>query len=489
MSASRRHEEPVAVVPPGVAGEALAPATRPSTFSRWLAWLKSLKGAIVAIASVGAVLGGFAGYWNAYQATRAGSPSASLLATVGTGNAGPLSIVVLPFANLTGDPQQAYLADGLTAAMTADLSRISGAFIVSAGAAFAYKDKPVTLQQVGKDLGVRFALQGGVQRSGDKIRINAQLVDTTSNGQLWSESFEGSQADLFALQDLVTTRVGNSIGREMVVLAARDSEVRKTDPKAADLLLRARAQDLRPRFQKLYEESQALYRQALLLEPRNAEALAGLAASLAAAAYDEFVVDPIAREKQLVEGRDLALKAMDLDPSNPNIYVTLSMYAVGHGDFEGARRADETVLSLRPKTPGAYTNLAASYIEAADPARAIELLTQGISLDPRHVHEATVGNMGQALFMQGDDKAAIEWLLKAQDMNPGNAQTRAFLAMAYARKGDHARARTAVAALLRVEPTFSLSKFEAPKPGQPAAYREFWETTLLAAGRQAGLPE
>jgi TolB-like protein len=180
-----------------------------------------------------------------------------LLALVGKGDAGPLSIVVLPFANLTGDPQQAYVADGLTAAITSDLSRIRDAFIVSTATAFAYKDKAVTVQQIGKELGVRFALQGGVQRSGDKIRINAQLADTTTNAQLWSESFEGNQGDLFALQEMVTARIGRSIGREMLIVAVRDSESRKSDPRAIDLLLRAKAISLKPDSKTIYSEAQA----------------------------------------------------------------------------------------------------------------------------------------------------------------------------------------------------------------------------------------
>ena len=127
-------------------------------------------------------------------------------------DAGPLSIVVLPFANLTGDPAQAHLADGMTASVTADLSRIVDAFVVGTGAALAYKDKPMTAQQVGRELGVRFLLQGNVQRSGKQIRINAQLSDTHSNAQLWSESFDGDSADLFALQETIRRAVPASAG-------------------------------------------------------------------------------------------------------------------------------------------------------------------------------------------------------------------------------------------------------------------------------------
>ncbi len=428
--------------------------------------------------------------WNVYKAAGAGAQSSALLALVGKGIAGPLSIVVLPFANLTGDPQQAYVADGLTDAVTADLSRIRDAFIVSTSTAFAYKDKVVTAQQVGKELGVRFALQGGVQRSGDKIRINAQLADTTSNAQLWTESFDGSQADLFALQDLVTTRIGNSIGREMLVVAARDSETRKSDPTVADLLLRARALSLKPESAANYEAQQALYRQVLLQEPNNVKAMVGLAGSLTRAAYNRVLADPTVRERQLAEGRDLALKAREFEPNNPSIYDALGNYAGIHGDYVGAKRASEAVLALDPKNPRAYFGLAVDYAEAGEPAKAIELVTQGIRLDPKNVDGTILTNLGALQFMLGDDDAAVEWLLKALDVEPSWENSHAFLAMAYARKGDKGRSRAALTALLRLDPMFNLEKFHLRGlEAAPPVYRVWWDTKLLPAWRLAGLPE
>src|SRR5271165_4451050 len=230
------------------------------------------------------------------------APQAPGLPVAAVTGAGSLSIVVLPFANLTGDPNQAYVADGLTASLTADLSRIRDAFIVNAATAFAYKDKPLTAQQVGNDLGVHFVLQGSVQRSGPKIRINAQLADATSNAQLWSESFQGDQSDLFALQDRVTTLVGNSIGREMVIVAARESESRKTSPKAADLMLRARGLGLKPQSLKNSQQMEDLYRQALALEPNNASAMVGLAGSLGRQSGNFGAqMDESLQEKKIVE--------------------------------------------------------------------------------------------------------------------------------------------------------------------------------------------
>src|SRR6266496_219920 len=188
------------------------PVVKPAA-NRWAnlrGQLKRFRGPIAAIAAFGAVLSGLLGYWSAYQTVeKVVGPKSSPAAVIA--DAGPLSIVVLPFQNLTGNANEDYVADGLTASLTADLSRIRDAFIVNATTAFSYKGKPLSAQHVGRDLGVRFVLQGSVQRNGTKIRINAQLADAPSNAQLWSDSFEGDQSDLFALQDRVTTLVGNSI--------------------------------------------------------------------------------------------------------------------------------------------------------------------------------------------------------------------------------------------------------------------------------------
>jgi adenylate cyclase len=475
--------------PPEVASPP-APAVR-STASRWAKlWgqLKRFRGPIAAIAAFGAVLSGFLGYWSAYQTVeKVVVPKSAPVAS--TADAGPLSIVVLPFTNLTGDANQAYVADGLTASLTADLSRIRDAFIVNAATAFAYKDKPVTAQQVGKDLGVHFVLQGSVQRSGTKIRINAQLADATSNAQLWSDSFEGDQSDLFALQDRVTTLVGNSIGREMVIVAARESETRKSSPKVADLMLRAGALRLKPLSLKNFQQEEDLYRQALALEPNNPSVMARLAICLALqpenfpAGMDEGI-----KEKKWVEGRDLALKAKELDPDNPDIYVPIGTYAYYHGDLAGFRRAAETRLSLRPKDPSAYLILAnVFYFNEGEPRRAIELLTQAINLDPKHPDEVILLMMGSAYFMLGDNDAAIEWLQKSLEINPGLVYAYANLAMAYALKGENAQARAAGAEMLRLDPNIKLSGFIDPWP--TAAYKSLYENKIVPAWRKAGLPE
>ena len=461
--------------------------------SRWAKlWeqLKRFRGPIAGIAAFGAVLSGFLGYWSAYQTVEKVVVPKPPPVTI-PADAGPLSIVVLPFTNLTGDAKQAYVADGLTVSFTADLSRIRDAFIVNAATAFAYKDKPVTAQQVGKELGVHFVLQGSVQRNGTKIRINAQLADASSNAQLWSETFEGDQSDLFALQDQVTTLVGNSIGREMVIVAARESETRTSSPKVSDLMLRARALSLKPDSLKNVQQFEDLCRQALALEPNNAEVMAYLAASLVVQAgnfgdqMDERVV-----EKKFSEGRDLALKAKALDPDNPTVYQAIGSYSLDHGDLVGARRAYETRLSLEPKNPVAYNNLARVFLNEGEPRRTIELVTKAISLNPKHPHEYDFLTLAWAYFQLGDNDAAIEWSLKSSEKNPGVSGPYNVLALAYALKGEDAKAHAAAAEVRRLSPNGdTLSSLRKDWSSNPAKYQEFFESKFVPGWRKAGLPE
>ena len=398
----------------------------------------------------------------------------------------PLSILVLPFANQTGDAQKAYIADALTTSITSDLSRIRDAFIVPATTAFAYKDKPLTVKQVAADAAVRFLLQGSVQSTGDKLRVSAQLLDSQTGLQLWNESFDGEFANLFALQDRVTTRIGNSIGPEMVIVAARESETRKSSPKAADLMLRARALRLQPQSVPNFLHMEALYREVLAQEPNNAAALAGLAGALGTHAFNFLGDSNPVKEKQFEEVRELALKAKAIDPANPAIYHALGAYASSRNDFAGSKRYAETRLALEPKNPSSYSTLALSYYYAGDPEKAITLLKQGFALYPKD-NGIAFGNLSRCYLMLGDNDAAIAWGLKALDADNPIVAMYAILAMAYSNKGDTANAAIHAAEYRRrvTEDNF----IEVLRPGAPAAFVKYWNERYVPEWKKAGLPE
>jgi adenylate cyclase len=241
---------------------------------------------------------------------------------------------------------------------------------------------------------------------------------------------------------------------------------------------------------KRAKEMESLYRQALAIEPDNAAAMVGLANALANQVdMFDFDLDDKAAEPKFVESRDWALKAKEIDPSIPGIYVALGVYASNHNDFAGYRHAAEARLALEPKNPSSYYNLAFTYVDAGDPKRGIELLNKAIDLDPKNLRDLGMHEMACAHFMLGDNDAAIEWDLKALEKNPKFPYAYAMLAMAYTLKGDQAKARAAVADLRRIEPDFKLSQSERPQSSFPEASREFWDKKFLPAWRKAGLPE
>jgi len=194
-------------------------------------------------------------------------------------------------------------------------------------------------------------------------------------------------------------------------------------------------------------------------------------------------------KKEYDEAHELALKAKELDPANPGVYLPIALYAQAHGDNDGYRRASETRLSLEPKNPVAYNNLAIVFLDSAEPARAVELLNQAINLDPKHAHAELFANMGLAYLMLGEYDTAIEWHLKYVQLIPDAPVARFYLAITYAAKGDDAKARAEVAELRRIAPEFRISEFGKRNASGPPAYKEFWDKKLLPAARRAGVPE
>jgi TolB-like protein/class 3 adenylate cyclase len=400
----------------------------------------------------------------------------------------PLSILVLPFANQTGEEKKAYIADALTLSITADLSRIRDAYVVPAMTAHTYGEKGLTLQQVAKEAAVRFVLGGSVLTSGQDVRVTAQLVDSQTGAQLWNETFKGDLSNLFGLQDKVTALVGNSIGERMVIAAARESETRKSAPQVVDLMLRARALNYRPSSIENLRERERLYREALSQEPNNVNAMAGLASVLAIHSQWMDPSDP-ARDKQLTDARDMALKVNALDPGRRGNDLPLYLYAQEHNDFDGARRSLEAALAKDPKDESAYGNFALFYMGMGEPERAIPLLDQALSLYPKG-NEFIFHNLGLSYLAMGNNDAAIAWLLKAVDANTEFPDVYSGLAMAYSNKGDRQSASRYVAEYQKRAGPLGLKGIDGdpPSPGTPPAYLKYYRDHYLPEWKKAGLP-
>jgi TolB-like protein len=291
-----------------------------------------------------------------------------------------MSIVVLPFANLGGDPEQEYFADGITDDLTTDLSRIDGSFVIARHTAFAYKGRPVDLRQVGRELGVRYALQGSVRRSGDRVAINAQLVDTTSGASLWAERFEGVRGDLAALQERVTGGVAGTLRLALIQAEARRLERdRATDPDARDDAMRGWAVYNRPFSRENREEARHLFERALAEDPDVVDALVGLAHVLASNTLDGWSASP---EEDRRRADELVRRALDLDPNRAVTHFVLGVLRRSQGRLEEAADALRKAVELDRNYARAYLQLGYALMFLGHPEQAIPLAERSLRLNP-----------------------------------------------------------------------------------------------------------
>jgi adenylate cyclase len=219
-----------------------------------------------------------------------------------------LLIVVLPFANLSSDPDQQYSADGITEDLTTDLSRIADMFVISRNTAFTYRNKPVDAKQIGRELGVRYLLEGSARRSENQIRVNAQLIDAETDVHLWAERFDREIGDLFALQNEITSRIAIALNLELIAAeVARPAE----RPDALDYILRARAAMYKPRSRQTYDESISLFERALALDPGSVEAQSLLSTMLVGRVLD---FGSRSEEADIKRAEELAARAVAASP-------------------------------------------------------------------------------------------------------------------------------------------------------------------------------
>jgi TolB-like protein/cytochrome c-type biogenesis protein CcmH/NrfG len=397
-----------------------------------------------------------------------------------------LSIVVLPFTNLSDDREQQYFVDGITEDLTTDLSRLADMFVISHNSTFTYKGKPVNAKQIGRELGVRYVLEGSVQRSGNQVRINAQLIDVETDRHLWADRFDRDVGDLFALQNEITDRIAVALNLKLVAAEA----ARPTDnPDALDYILQGRAARLKPASREVYAEAISLFERALMLDPQSAEAQSLLASALVDRVLD-VMTDSAAADISRAQG--LAGQALAASPRN-----ALAHLAEGHVLRAQRRCAEaipefETVLTLDRNSVGALAAIGRCKIYIGPIDQGIAAEEQAIRLSPRDpsiwIWYFRIGE-GHLLQSQIDD--AVSWLEKARSANPAPGFVRAYLASAYALKGETERAAAELAEAGKLDGAGSyqsmarmnLARYEAP------SIRAQAEATYYAGLRKAGVPE
>jgi TolB-like protein len=263
-----------------------------------------------------------------------------------------LSIVVLPFANLSNDPEQQYFADGITEDLTTDLSRLENMFVISRNTAFTYRNKPIDTKQIGRELEVRYVLEGSVRRSGNQVRVNAQLIDVATDAHLWAERFDRDTGDLFALQNEITARIGNTLDLELIAAeAARPTE----HPDALDYILRGRAAWNKGPTRDNYAQAISLFEHALVLDPRSVDAQSWLASALATRVISQLT-DSAAADIARAEG--LIGQVLAASPRSPLAHYAKGRVLRTQGRCEEAIPEYETALALNRNLAGALSGLA-----------------------------------------------------------------------------------------------------------------------------------
>jgi TolB-like protein/class 3 adenylate cyclase/Tfp pilus assembly protein PilF len=356
-----------------------------------------------------------------------------------------LSIVVLPFANLGNDPEQQYFADGITEDLTTDLSRIAGMFVISRNTAFAYQGKRVDTKQVGRELNVRYVLEGSVRRLGDRVRVNAQLIDAATDAHLWAERFDFDMGDLFALQNDLTARIANTLNLELIsVEGARSTK----NLDASDYIFQGRAIWWKPRTPDNYTEQVSLYERALALDPQSVEAQSRLANALMDRVLDDMS-DTVAADVVRAEG--LAGQALAASPRSPLAHFAKGQVLRAQRRFEEAIPEYEAAAASNPNSVSALHALGQCKYYTGSTDETIRLMEQVIRLSPRDPQLGVWYNeIGQVRLLQSRVDEAIVWLERARSIIPAAPYVHAHLAAAYALKGETERAATELAEACRL---------------------------------------
>jgi class 3 adenylate cyclase/TolB-like protein len=399
----------------------------------------------------------------------------------------PLSIVVLPFENLSGDPEQQYFADSITDDLTTDLSHLPDSFVIARNTAFTYKGKSVDIKQVGRELGVRYALEGSVRPIGDKITVNAQLISTETGAHVWADRFDGERSRLGELQVEFVARLARSLDVELVrAESLRATRERANDPDAVDLAMRGWAAINQGADSINLTTAGAYFERALVIDPELPQALLGSARALTLRANDY----PGADRADKIERADLAVsRVLSEQPDNATAHVVKSEVYFGKGQFDAAIAEANAAISDDRNLPDAHAQAGFYQIFVGRAADAFQEIETALRLSPRdpfryewdyyvcHAH---------AHLAQWDE--ASKWCAKSIAANSSWWAPYVDLAAAYGWMGRETEARAAVAGLLKSKPGFTVQDWANINwSDSPTFLRE--NQGIVEGLRKAGLAE
>jgi adenylate cyclase len=396
-----------------------------------------------------------------------------------------LSIVVLPFANLSNDPEQEYFADGITDDLTTDVARIQGSLVIARNTAFTFKGKAVDAKQIGRDLGVRYVLEGSVQRSGKQVRINTQLIDAETGAHLWAERFDRDVGDLFTLQNEITARIANALQSQLAIAEAR----RPTDnPDALDYFLRGRAMLAKPISRENYDKAEEYFNKALALDPHSVDAAAWLANALVVRVTDELSDAP---EHDLHRAEQLAEQALAASPNSAPAHYAEAQVLRAQSRCDEAIPEYEAAIALDPSRVPAYAHVGWCKFLTGSVDKALPYFERVIRLSPSGPGIAPwYGRMGVMQLLESHIDEAVLSLERAKSENARLPFVHAYLAAAYALKGQTERAHAELAEAQRLSNAYSsLVNVEKSNWFDDPKIRALAEATYFPALRKAGLSE
>ncbi len=358
------------------------------------------------------------------------------------------SVAVLPFANSSADPKEAYYADGITEDLITDLAKLSALDVISRNSVFKYKGQSAVPREVARELGVRYVVEGSVRRNGEQIRINAQLIDTATGATPWAERFDREAADVFAIEDEVVGHIVKALGIEPTTAeAGMLTRLPTTNLEAYDYYLRgeqAARSGLPPQLRKALE----FYEKAVALDPTFADAYAADARTAVFAwrsAYDDVLPSPVAKKRAY----EMASRALDLNPRSSQPYATLATLQAVDGQYDQALASARRAVALGPSNVDAHIALALVLTSAGQHGEAASAVETAQRLDP-NLSATDRQVAGLVLFLNDDFAGAIETLEQARADSPGVDDIHSLLAAAYAATGRMEDAQAAAAEALRL---------------------------------------
>ena len=402
-----------------------------------------------------------------------------------TPSAPRLSIVVLPFANIGGDPEQDYFADGVTESLTTDLSRIAGSFVIARNTAFTFKGKATDVKQVGRELNVRYVLEGSVQRGGNRLRVNVQLIDAETGNHLWAERFDKPVVDLFDMQDEIAAHVARQLDTALIAAEARRA-AQSSLPDSTDLYFQGMAWTNKGITPNHLAQAGGFFERALALDPNNVGALIG-AAGVEITLAGAYTTDD--RAARLATARAALTKAFSLAPGHALAHLFLGRLLIFSNHGHQAIAECERALALDRNLATAHAIIGMAKIFTGRSEETEAHVREALRLSPRDTFAFSwIATAGVAKLYLGDDEEAVAWLRRAIETNRNLPNAHFYLAAALANLGQLNEAQAAAVAGLAINPTYTINRFRAGSSSDNPTFLAQRER-IYKGMQMAGVPE